>query len=240
MLIDTFFVAKKGICAEEFSLAMFLLHPRKAKRACQQVCVSLPHPNLYLCSWKLLLWGSWLCLFRRLFHRCPFLCCFACRFLQLLHEPFRIFFQLHFLPRGSGCSCDVDQWQVSGSGPMLSDFHHFEFLCSLYWVGYCCSLSPGDDCPSGCSLETAQKVGSGTSGGFVCEADCTEAPEGAGAESEDLHIFVTIKDSTASCLDQKHVFIHSFGLVLRGQFRYIKHPFAENERIRMVSREFWL
>ncbi|CAK9060384.1 Leishmanolysin-like peptidase (Invadolysin) [Durusdinium trenchii] len=62
--------------------------------------------------------------------------------------------------------------------------------------GYCCSLSPGNDCPDGCSVETAEKVGSGTTGGFVCEAQCSEAPEGAGAENEDLHIFVTIQDST--------------------------------------------
>eukprot|EP00913_Durusdinium_trenchii_P000221 g202.t1 len=79
---------------------------------------------------------------------------------------------------GNSCACDVDLWQSSGSS------------------GYCCSLSPGNDCPDGCSVETAEKVGSGTTGGFVCEAQCSEAPEGAGAENEDLHIFVTIQDST--------------------------------------------
>ena len=56
-------------------------------------------------------------------------------------------------------------------------------------------------------METAEKVGSGTTGGFVCEAQCSEAPEGAGAENEDLHIFVTIQDSTASCFLKQPVFV---------------------------------
>ena len=58
-------------------------------------------------------------------------------------------------------------------------------------------MSPGASCPTGCSLETAVKVGNGTTGGFVCEANCVQESEGAGAENEDLHIFVTIQDSTA-------------------------------------------
>lgn len=74
------------------------------------------------------------------------------------------------------CACDVDLWSSSS--------------------GYCCSMSPGASCPTGCSLETAVKVGNGTTGGFVCEANCVQESEGVGAENEDLHIFVTIQDST--------------------------------------------
>lgn len=72
---------------------------------------------------------------------------------------------------GNTCACDVDLWSSSS--------------------GYCCSMSPGASCPTGCSLETAVKVGNGTTGGFVCEANCVQESEGVGAENEDLHIFVT-------------------------------------------------
>ena len=80
---------------------------------------------------------------------------------------------------GNSCACDVDQWQRDGEG-------------------YCCRLQPGSGCPAGCSLSTATQVGNGTAGGFVCEAQCTEQPEGAGAAGEDLHIFVTVEDA-ADC-----------------------------------------
>ncbi|CAJ1366710.1 unnamed protein product [Effrenium voratum] len=79
---------------------------------------------------------------------------------------------------GGSCACDVDEWRAQGES-------------------YCCSMSP-DGCPEGCSLATATKVGNGTTGSFVCEDQCTEAAEGAGAENEDLHIFVTVED-TSDC-----------------------------------------
>lgn len=97
--------------------------------------------------------------------------------------------------------------------------------------GYCCSLSPGASCPSGCSVQTAVKVGSGTTGGFVCEADCTETSEGQGAENEDLHIFVTIKDSV--------VFWHRLILLWFTLWLFdiaIKNdPFVDDVPIKMVS-----
>mmetsp|Transcript_6307 Transcript_6307/g.14373 ORF Transcript_6307/g.14373 Transcript_6307/m.14373 type:complete len:815 (+) Transcript_6307:34-2478(+) len=81
--------------------------------------------------------------------------------------------------QGGSCACDVDEWLLQQDS-------------------YCCYLTPQNGCPSSCSLSTAEKVGNGTAGGFVCEGSCLEAPDGEGAVGEDLHVFVTVENS-ADC-----------------------------------------
>lgn len=82
-----------------------------------------------------------------------------------------------------GCRCDVSQWAQAKSS-------------------YCCTFGGRNDCNTtqyaNCNVNNAAFIGSGTSGGVVCEAGVTQYPEGAGATNEDLHIFVTVADN-ADC-----------------------------------------
>jgi len=76
------------------------------------------------------------------------------------------------------CACNVEDWAEQRGD-------------------YCCQIQAdagGPHCPASCTADSATFVGSGTTGGLVCEDQCVEEPEGEGAKDEDLHIFVTIQD----------------------------------------------
>lgn len=84
-------------------------------------------------------------------------------------------------PQQKSCVCNMDDWAAQRSN-------------------YCCQVGTPlpADCPRSCNSETAQFVGGGLGGGLVCEGGCSETAEGPGVRNEDLHLFVTIKD-TPSC-----------------------------------------
>eukprot|EP00448_Togula_jolla_P035872 CAMPEP_0170630816 /NCGR_PEP_ID=MMETSP0224-20130122/34240_1 /TAXON_ID=285029 /ORGANISM="Togula jolla, Strain CCCM 725" /LENGTH=770 /DNA_ID=CAMNT_0010958975 /DNA_START=1 /DNA_END=2313 /DNA_ORIENTATION=+ len=79
------------------------------------------------------------------------------------------------------CACNVDDWDAARGN-------------------YCCQLAADqpEDCPSTCTEagDSLFLYGSGLEGGSLCQGDCVTDPEGEGAVDEDMHVFVTVQDTT--------------------------------------------